>query len=322
MLKKPILITKKTIIDAYKKQLCTFIHKEQLNELTQYQYSNSSLLAMVKDWNLFVEFCQHQHVVPYPASPDMIRLFLEKESRVRKFSTLRRYTVTITVLHKLLGYQDPIANHQVRLLLMSLRTEKKGDNSQADALAREHIEQLDTQLSTSKNIKDIRDLAIYHLMFECILKRAELRELCIEQLTFCSDAEVQVELSDNRYQLSPAASEAIHRWYQLIDTQSSPYVFRSIDRHQNIGTEKLNDSSIYRILRGAGKRLGIADLKFSGQSTRIGATQELYKQGMKIKEIQSFGRWQSSVMPSQYVGRHRQAEIEIQQFKSFKPWKP
>ncbi|QMV16596.1 tyrosine-type recombinase/integrase [Vibrio spartinae] len=321
MLKKPILITKKTIIENYTKQLCAFIHKEQLDELTQHQYSNSSLLAMTKDWNLFVEFCQNQHVAPYPASPDMIRLFLEKESRIRKFSTLRRYTVTITVLHKLLGYPDPITNHQVRLHLMSLRTEKKGDNSQADALGREHLEQLDTKLSTSKEAKDIRDLAIYHLMFECILKRVELRELRVEQLTFHSDSEVRVELRGNDYQLSPPASEAVHRWYQLIDIHASPYVFRSIDRHQNIGIEKLNDSSIYRILRGAGERLGIAHLKFSGQSTRIGATQELYQQGMKIKEIQSFGRWQSPVMPSQYVGKHRQAEIGMQQFKSFKPWK-
>ncbi|ASA57534.1 tyrosine-type recombinase/integrase [Vibrio gazogenes] len=321
MLKKPILITKKTIIENYTKRLCDFVDKEQLDELTQYQYSNSSLLAMVKDWNLFVAFCQNQHVVPYPASPDMIRLFLEKESRVRKFSTLRRYSVTMTVLHKLLGYPDPITNHQVRLLLMSLRTEKKGDNSQADALGREHLEQLDTKLATSKAAKDIRDLAIYHLMFECILKRVELRELRVEQLTFYSATEVQVELRGNGYQLSPQASEAVHRWYQLIDIHASPYVFRSIDRHQNIGIEKLNDSSIYRILRGAGERLGIAHLKFSGQSTRIGATQELYQQGMKIKEIQSFGRWQSPVMPSQYVGKHRQAEIGMQQFKSFKPWK-
>ncbi|MDW6004432.1 tyrosine-type recombinase/integrase [Vibrio mangrovi] len=321
MLKKQILITKKTIIEDYAKQLCSFIHKDNLNELTQYQYSNSSLLAMVKDWNIFVEFCQNQQVMPFPASPNTIRLFLEKESQTRKFSTLRRYTVTITVLHKLIGYPDPIAHHEVRLLLMSLRLEKKGDNAQADAFSLEHLEQLDELLSNSEDIKDIRDLAIYYLMFECILKRAELRELNIGQLSLESESVVLVHLRDNHYQLSPQASQAIQRWCNLIDTLTSSYVFRAIDRHQNIGAEKLNDSSIYRILRNAGERLGIAHLKFSGQSTRIGATQELYKQGMKIKEIQSFGRWQSPVMPSQYVGKHHQAEIAIQQFKSFKPWK-
>jgi len=66
--------------------------------------------------------------------------------------------------------------------------------------------------------------------------------------------------------------------------------------------------------------LGKPELKFSGQSARVGAVQELSEQGYKIKEIQEFGRWLSPAMPYQYVGNKGTAEQEKLKFFSFKPW--
>ncbi|WP_159440293.1 tyrosine-type recombinase/integrase [Vibrio quintilis] len=294
---------------------------EQLAELTQHQYAHSSLLAMTKDWNLFTEFCLSRQLCPLPATSTTVRQFIEKESQERKFSTIRRYTVTITVIHKFLSCPDPIRSTDVRLLLMSLRQEKKGDNKQADAFDLTHLQMLNKRMQHSKNKRDIRDLAIYFLMFECALKRAELRDFQTSQLLDHNPQHLHVALHHETYGLSAEATQAIEKWRDLIDISDSPYLFRSIDRHQNIAANKLNDSSIYRILRHAGERLGMKHLKFSGQSTRIGAVRELHKQGMKVREIQSFGRWHSPVMPAQYVGDTHSAETMMLRYKSFKPWK-
>ncbi|MEI8631975.1 tyrosine-type recombinase/integrase [Vibrio sp. PP-XX7] len=284
MLKKRIIITEKTKIAFYTQQLKTPILPEQLAALTQHQYAHSSVLAMTKDWNLFVEFCTSQQICPLPASSTTIRRFLEKERQRCKFSTLRRYTVTLTVIHKFLGYPDPILNTDVRVFLMSLRLEKKGDNNQADAFYSHHLDALNQLLSGSDQKRDIRDLAIYYTMFECALKRSELREMHIDQVADSESQTMIISIHQDQYQLSANASLAVRKWQALIDTDNSPYLFRSIDRHQNIALDKLNDSSIYRILRSAGERLGIHHLKFSGQSTRIGAARELHQQGKKSKK--------------------------------------
>jgi integrase len=320
MVKKLISITNETLIDSYVSKLNHFVTKEFTNEITQNQYAKSSVLAMTKDWNLFVGFCLDHQLSSFPASALSVRHFLEHESRTRKYATIRRYTVTITVMHQILGFPDPMMHTEVRLLMMTLRLEKKGDHSQADAFNHQHLEKLNNLLCSSKSIRDIRDLAIYYLMFECVLKRSELRALLTEQLIEI-DSDIFVLIKDFKYQLTPHATKAVKKWYALIEDTPSPYLFRSINRHQNIATDKLDDSSIYRILRNAGQRLGLKHLKFSGQSTRIGAARELHQQGMKVRDIQSFGRWQSPVMPSQYVGKTHQADLEIQRYKSFKPWK-
>ena len=90
---------------------------------------------------------------------------------------------------------------------------------------------------------------------------------------------------------------------------------------KNLLKQPLDDSSIYRILRRASDILGLADNHhFSGNSIRVGAAQELSKQGLKVREIQDFGRWLSPAMPAQYVGYTGTAESEKMKFKAIVPW--
>lgn len=291
---------------------------EDFQDITQNGYAKRSCIAMVKDWNLFLEFCQLKQVSPLPASTTAIRLFLEKEARSRKFSTLRRYSITISTLHKLSGYSDPTRTQPIRQLLMQLRIDKHGDGKQAETFTATHLHHLHQTLIRSDVIKDIRDLAIYHVMFECALKRGELKQLDITQCVY-EDNRLMIILGETHYQLSEQGQIALQRWQQQVGLDTGP-LFRGINRHGHISSAPLDDSSIYRVLRHAGERLGQPGLKFSGQSTRIGAVKELSKQGYKPREIQAFGRWLSAAMPYQYLGQTHTAEQEKLKFLSFKPW--
>ncbi|MCE0495798.1 tyrosine-type recombinase/integrase [Vibrio salinus] len=201
---------------------------------------------------------------------------------------------------------------------MTLRLKKSGDQKQSDAFTSLHLELIEHKLGKSDKIIDLRDLAIFYIMFECALKRAELRELNFEQISIQNNI-VTISLDENVYPLSEQASNSVIKWLSHIKDNYSP-VFRAVDKHHNVSDKKLNDSSIFRIFRKAAELIGKPELRFSGQSARIGAAQDLHKRGEKITDIQIFGRWNSPVMPFQYIGNSSQSKQHQLRYKKFKPW--
>lgn len=291
---------------------------EQMDNLTDSQYSKNSLLAMVKDWNLYVEFCTERHVRPLPASMTAIRQYIERLATKRKYATVRRNTVTIGLIHRILSQPDPTTNSQIRNLLSEIRLNKHGDAKQAAPLQLKHIKKLEQLCSKPPTIQELRDLAICYVMFECAMKRSELKTLTFSKLRTVEN-EAYIQLGEANYRLSTQAFRALNRWCLLISIQED-VIFRAIDKHRNIATNPMDDSSIYRVMRRVGDKLGI-DTKLSGQSLRVGAVNELAKQGLKPKDIQIFGRWLSPAMPYQYLGNQEQAETEKIVFKTIKPWR-
>ncbi len=318
MKKKLIYVTDQTFIKQKVAEFSRHVSLEQMDELTQHSYAHNSLLSLTNDWNLFLAFCHSKSVQALPASITATRLFLETEAKQRKYSSIRRYNVTIGLIHRLLSLKDPTANAKVKQSLAVLRMQKKGDEVQADSFTREHLEHLYFKFADSTVAKEIRDLAIYHVMFECALKRSELKMLKLGQISSEKNGSITLTFGDSQYQLSANANRCLQKWLDLLIDEND-IVFRSLDRHGNISNTVLNDSSIFRILRNAGHMLDKPELKFSGQSARIGAVLELSNQGYKPKEIQEFGRWLSPAMPYQYMGSKASAEQEKLKFFSFKP---
>lgn len=264
---------------------------------------------------MFVEFCQTKSVSPLPASITAVRLYIEMVSLNRKYSTVKRYVVTISLIHKVLSLADPTKNSRVQTALGAIRLNKVGDLKSTQAFKREDLDALSKALQTSPSYKDWRDLAIYHVMYEGLLKRFELRELSLQDITIEQES-MMLLVGGDEIVLSRTASLSLSRWLNVRGSLGQ-YVFTAIDRHGNLSFDQLNDSSIYRILRSASDMLGLS-YTFSGQSLRVGAAQELAKQGLKIREIQDAGRWLSPAMPYQYVGNDAQAELEKMRYLSFK----
>ncbi|RQW64474.1 tyrosine-type recombinase/integrase [Vibrio viridaestus] len=312
------IIDNSQILTQAKSEFSQYVDLDTLDEYTQNLYSKSSLLAMRSDWNRYVDFCYRKGAAIFPHHSDTIRMFLEEESRERKYASIRRYSLTLSTIYRLLSETDPLRNTQVRQLLADLRLEKAGDQKQSDAFTSTHLKYLNHSLAKSTKHRDIRDLAIFNVMFECALRRSELRELTRSQLAL-HDENAIITIHEFSYTLSEQATKALHLWLSLINDDLE-YVFRAIDRHGNISHTNLDDSSIYRIFRRAAELLDNKSLHFSGQSARIGAAKELHKQGEKLRDIQQFGRWLSPVMPTQYVGQTAQSQNLQLRYKKFKPW--
>lgn len=316
MRKKIPEISDENVIEQWLHRLNRTITPDEFNQLTQHQYAHNSLLAMCKDWNLFRQFCQDKGVTALPCAPTAVRLFLQREAKLRKYATLRRYSVTISLVHRILMQKDPTANSSVKTALAELRLNKHGDATQAEAFHQQHMSELDGALSSSDTPRDIRNLAICYVMFECALKRNEVRQLTLEQVNQ-HDNHTIITLGDYHYALSHTAQQALNKWLEILP-DSTGALFRAIDRHGNIAAGMMDHSSLYRVIRSVSETIG-ANLQFSGQSMRVGAVQELAKNGLNIKEIQEFGRWLSPAMPYQYLGNKAAAEAEKMTYIAFKP---
>ncbi len=290
---------------------------QMLNAVTQNHYSVNSQKSMVSDWNNFVSFCYEKKVSPLPASVTAVRLFLEAEAKSKKFSSIRRVCLTIGTIHHIHTFQNPTNHRQIKIVLSELSIKMKGDSKTAIPFTCEHLNKLSALLSSSTHAKDLRDLAIFCVMFECALKRSELRALQKCNVSFLQgNAKVQVE--ENVYELSESSSSTLKKWIVLNHTNT---LFCRIDKHENFYDHTLDDSSIYRLFRHASSLLNLPDSgQFSVHSIRVGAAKQLAIQGFRLDEIQDFGRWFSPVMPAQYLGRLSRANKEKMKFISIKPW--
>jgi integrase len=169
-------------------------------------------------------------------------------------------------------------------------------------------------------LKALRDIAIIRTMFECALKRGQLCSLTTSNIRAYDhkNTSYSVTVEGEVYTLSDSTSAIVRRWFELSGIVEGP-VFRSVDRHGNIGIEPLDVSSVYRVFRLASQTLGL-QIHLSGQSPRAGAAKELSAQGKSLKEIQQFGRWLSPAMPAHYIGNQHIADNARLTFKSMKPW--
>lgn len=283
-------------------------------ELVNNQYSHNSLLSFQNDWKTWVEYCVSINAIPLPANIANIRKFIELKSKTRKISSIKRYIVTLSLVHRLHCFNDPTRHREVRYTLNRLCTEKSGDETQATPFHLRHLRELQEKFDTSSKLKDIRDLLIWTLSLEAILKRSDLATLTFDALKKMED-QYHLHLHEQSITLSADANCIIDKWLTASNIQSGP-IFRRINKHQQLGKEPMDHSSIYRVFRRAASELGLDNtLTFSGQSPRVGASRDLSNAGKSIKEIQYQGRWKSPAMPAQYVGNTQARNEAFNKFK-------
>ncbi|OEE63003.1 integrase [Enterovibrio norvegicus FF-454] len=282
--------------------------------LTMNLYSHNSVLSFQNDWQTFVDYCKEVNVSALPAAVTAVRRFIEHRSKTRKISSIKRYVITISLLHRVHGLPDPTRHREVRFTLYRLYSEKADDAAQANAFHLSHLNALQQKLGSSDRLKDIRDLLIWTLCFEGMLKRSELAALTCHSIQ--KDAEgYMLVVDDQRIELSPEAGELIDHWFLVSCIADGP-LLRRINKHEQLGDLPMDHSSIYRVFRRAATELGLeSTLTFSGQSPRVGASVDLSDSGKSIKEIQQQGRWKSPAMPAQYVGNKQAKNEAMEQFK-------
>ncbi|PKF49367.1 tyrosine-type recombinase/integrase [Enterovibrio nigricans] len=287
---------------------------EAWSTLTNNKYSHNSLLSFQNDWITFVTYCREVNVSPLPAAVTAVRRFIEHSAKTRKASSIKRYIITLSLMHRVHSLPDPTRNREVRFTLNRLYQEKSDDALQANAFMLSHLTDLANKFGSSEKLKDIRDLLIWMLCFEGMLKRSELAALPHDAPRETEDGFV-LAVDEHLIELSEEAKEQVEKWQEATGITDGP-LLRGINKHGHLSEAPMDHSSIYRVFRRAATELGLEGrLTFSGQSPRVGASQELAEAGKTIKEIQHQGRWKSPAMPAQYVGNKTASSEAMDKFK-------
>ncbi|GAD32199.1 phage integrase family protein [Photobacterium leiognathi lrivu.4.1] len=282
--------------------------------LTHNHYAANTLVAFKNDWNHFLVFCEKNKIAPLPASASTVHRFIEKMAESRKLSSLKRYVVTIGLIHKCHALPNPCQSQEIKLAMHKQRLDKHDDYTHAQGFRDDHLQALLDTFSLSTKPKDVRDMAIWAITFEAMLKRSEVAALTIDDVEIEPSGLINITVDGRIIALSDVSSKAVQRWLTL-GMIVQGYLFRRIDRHSNIGDNPLDHSSIYRVFRRASQELDLpTDVIFSGQSPRVGASQDLADAGLTVSQIQHQGRWRSPAMPAQYIGQRGKRDNELKKF--------
>ncbi|WP_087017099.1 tyrosine-type recombinase/integrase [Thaumasiovibrio subtropicus] len=285
--------------------------------VTENKYAHNSLLSLKNDWHHFLSYCHAVSESPLPAHPKVVVRYIDKVQRERKFSTLRRYLISINTMHKLFSQPEPGRFREVQTFMKRCQESKGEDQIQADAFRHSHLEALIKKLEKSQRLKDKRDLAIWSVMLDTMLKRSELIKLTPSHLN--KDTAVLL-IEDIEYPLSELSLSLLNDWLFNANILDGP-LFRSMDRHENVAETAMDPSAVYRVFRRASTLLDLPKhITFSGQSSRVGASKDLSAQGLTLTEIQSAGRWRSPAMPAQYIDNKQKSEREKARYKKKKQW--
>ncbi|WP_244662601.1 tyrosine-type recombinase/integrase [Vibrio owensii] len=282
---------------SYVNKLESGTTKETMDTLTKQRYSSASLTALTSDWNTFAQFCEINAHKALPTSEATLENFIAHLSKSKKFNTIRRSIVNLGTINTVLFNKNPSNGPIIKQILAKLSVSDIHKSKNPRPLTLDDLYRLRLALSKDMNEKNIRDLLVAHIMFDCAMKRHEVVEMSVTDIETTLTFAV---INGDRYPLNKSTTELLRKWFELID--NGQYLIRSIDRHGNIADDKIDESSVHRILKRIAKLLKLPEYSsLTPQSARVGAIRHLHDDGVNINDIKHFARYKTKAMPVQYI---------------------
>jgi integrase len=269
--------------------------------------------AYLSDLRIFTAWCSEHRVAPLPAAPDTIALYLTDRARQgAKVSTISRTLVAISQGHLLAGHPSPRVLPVVREVMKGIRRQLGTDKRQAKPLLPTELRELLAVLPAS--LIGLRDRALLMVGFAGALRRSELVALNVEDLAFEADG-IKVTLRRSKtdqegrgrlvgitFGAHPESCPVLSMrgWLDAAAITEGP-VFRTVTRHGRLGTERLNDRSVVKIIKRRCHEAGLDPSGFSGHSLRAGLVTAAAKARKSIASIRKTTGHRSVAMVEEYV---------------------
>lgn len=242
--------------------------------------SPNTVRAYAADWRDFSAFCGTHGLVPLPALPSALALYLTELAGRVKPSTLSRRLAAISQAHRLAGHESPTESVPVRKLLRGIRrTHGTAVVPKRPLLVAEILAILEKLPPTPIGA---RDRLILLIGFSGALRRSELAALD------CEDIEENHEgliLTIRRGKTDPEAEgrkvgiprgreartcpvAALGAWKQAAGIGSGP-LFRRVDRHGRV-LSRMSDQTVALVVKRRSAMIGLEASELAGHSLRAG----------------------------------------------------
>jgi site-specific recombinase XerD len=278
-------------------------------------YAPATIRAFKADFNTFIVYCQDHQAAPLPTHPSIVSNYIDSLSNGKFTSAyIRRILVSISTVHKLNRFEDPTKDCDVQLAMRRMHRKLGRSSKQVAAITKDILQKM--LLATGDDLRGIRDRALLQVAYDTLCRRSELVDLMaqdivkntsITQHRFDLSIKLRKSKTDQNSQgkwlhLSEPGSAALREWLIAAGISEGP-IFRGIDRGNKIGN-KLGCGQIARIYKKVANKakLNCDTIKsISGHSMRVGAAQDLLREGVSLPNIMNRGRWSKTDTVMRYV---------------------
>ncbi len=246
-----------------------------------------------------------------PATADVVANYLAAHAATHKPSTLARWIASISKAHKMAGQENPIGSELVRATLQGIRRTYGSEQRRAAPISRAILVAMMEMFIDRP--KDVRDKALLLLGFAGAMRRSELVALNFEDAVLVDEGLIitikrsktdqfgegrKIGIPYGRPTLCPV--RAFLEWQSKGGMASGP-IFRRIDRHGNIDTDRLSGEAVCQVVRERAGSAGLNPTIYSGHSLRAGLATSAAKAGVPSWKIRSQTRHASDAMLGRYI---------------------
>lgn len=263
----------------------------------------------------FRAWCQIEGVAALPARSETVAAFVAAEAQAgRAVATLEQRIAAIRWAHEAAGMESPTATKLVRSTMSGIRR-KQGAAPKRKAPAT--VERLATMTShiDPTTLNGLRDRALLLFGFASAMRRSELVALVIDDLEETERGllvTVRRSKSDQEgrghqraipfgHNAELCSVKGLRAWLEGAGIVEG-FVFRSVDRHGNIG-ESMSTRAVADVVKRYAKRAGLNPAEFSGHSLRAGFVTSAAERGARAERIMDHTGHRSAAMVRVYTRR-------------------
>jgi integrase len=235
------------------------------------------------DWSAFQRWCAEVELVPLPAAPSTVALYLAAEAQAGKApSTLNRRLAAIRLVHLGSKHRSPHDAPEVATVLEGVRRSWKRAPRQKTPAVDADLKRL-VDAVTPQTRRGFRDRALLLLGFAGALRRSELVALDVDDLQTVDEG-LRIRIASSKTdQTGHGQSIAVPRvpdspwcpvaavqaWLAVAGLDSGP-VFRRMQRGDAVGRDRLTAQSVALVIKELAARCGLDPANYAGHSLRSG----------------------------------------------------
>ena len=281
-------------------------------------------------WAGFTGWCQRHGRQSLPASHETIAAWMAGLATARKSpATINTYLAAVVVAHRTAGHTLDRKSPLLADVWKGIRNEAAHTQRQARPLTASDLRSLLEGIGSTR-LPDKRDSALIALGWAAALRRSELVGLdwhepgtgsgtvtldergIVVTLARSKSSQTEAVTIVIPCQDMPAACCAISEWVRVAGLTPGQPVFRRIDHWEHVGSDRLSDRSVSRIIKARvrfhaitrGKSEAEADelaTMCSGHSLRAGYATAAAQADLPTHRIMQHTRHKSAEMVNRYI---------------------
>ncbi len=248
-----------------------------------------------------------------PAVPSQVVEYLACFAEKFSISTLERRLIAIHQAHKEISQPSPARDVAVRSTMQGIRRTHGKRKKQAQPLLKDDLLEALVLIDRQKPVKAARDRCLMLLGFSGAFRRAELVAIRVEDIKHV-DSGVEVFLPRSKTdqqregdtKFIPCANGvrcpvvALAEWLAVSGIEQG-FVFRAVDRHDNVSETPLTAQSVRLIVKKSAERVSGKNSSVTAHSLRSGYITQAAIAGHQIWQIKLVSLHTSDTVVSGYI---------------------